>query len=315
MNNTTNNFRVNMVRYTPGKLEQDAGRVWIRYDGYTHFSVALDVPAEGEGFVDAVFFNHKNVRFTAELSFFGLDDGYGPTEAKAFYPGVRGALCAKDFSLFANEVRIVEDAVAEATRRFCNQNWLAERDAALKLLPPDAIGRDEAVEEVIHHTEDSAARDTGTEYVLTVSPASNDAEEKEPGIIRFATLREAIIEALHPKFGSRFGDTHFSTATVKRDGCDTVVFYTSWETGKAGTFLNEKDPDYVRVQPYLSDFGRDLYKVAMLEKMLEHETAEGETHYGAHLRHWWGDTKHLTIDAGGLRVLRDYYKTHNTNLG
>ena len=48
--------------------------------------------------------------------------------------------------------------------------------------------------------------------------------------------------------------------------------------------------------------------------MLAHETQEGVKHYGAHLSHWYGDAKHLTIDAGGLQALIDYYSTHNTTL-
>ena len=59
----------------------------------------------------------------------------------------------------------------------------------------------------------------------------------------------------------------------------------------------------------------DAYKVEQLELMLAHETSLHEVHYGAHLSHWWGDTKSLTIDAGGLRALIEYYKTHDTDLG
>lgn len=58
----------------------------------------------------------------------------------------------------------------------------------------------------------------------------------------------------------------------------------------------------------------DEYKVSQLERMLAHETDPAETHYGAHLNHWYGDSAPLTIDAGGLKALRDYYKTHYTNL-
>lgn len=58
----------------------------------------------------------------------------------------------------------------------------------------------------------------------------------------------------------------------------------------------------------------DEYKVKQLEKMLAHETSEHEEHYGARLRHGHGDTKVLTIDAGGLRALIDYYSTHDTDL-
>ena len=39
----------------------------------------------------------------------------------------------------------------------------------------------------------------------------------------------------------------------------------------------------------------DIYKVEQLKKMLAHETQEGVKHYGAHLSHWYGDAKHLTI--------------------
>lgn len=47
--------------------------------------------------------------------------------------------------------------------------------------------------------------------------------------------------------------------------------------------------------------------------MLAHETGSGE-HYGARLSHWYGDTRTLTIDAGGLKALIAYYETHNTDL-
>lgn len=59
----------------------------------------------------------------------------------------------------------------------------------------------------------------------------------------------------------------------------------------------------------------DPYKVKELQKMLQHETAHDETHYGARLTHWCSDAKVLTIDAGGLQALIDYYSTHDTNLG
>lgn len=58
----------------------------------------------------------------------------------------------------------------------------------------------------------------------------------------------------------------------------------------------------------------DAYKVKELQKMLEHETSKSEEHYGAHLSHWYGDAKELTIDAGGLRALIRYYSEHDTNL-
>lgn len=51
----------------------------------------------------------------------------------------------------------------------------------------------------------------------------------------------------------------------------------------------------------------DEYKVNMLKTMLEHETDPGEVHYGARLHHWYGDTKCLTIDAGALQCLIEYY--------
>lgn len=57
----------------------------------------------------------------------------------------------------------------------------------------------------------------------------------------------------------------------------------------------------------------DLYKVEQLKIMLEHETSKAEEHYGAHLSHWYGDSKPLTIDAGGLRALIRYYLKHDTN--
>lgn len=58
----------------------------------------------------------------------------------------------------------------------------------------------------------------------------------------------------------------------------------------------------------------DAYKVRRLQEMLEHEIAKDEEHYGAHLSHWYEGTHPLTIDAGGLRALIEYYSNHNTDL-
>lgn len=61
--------------------------------------------------------------------------------------------------------------------------------------------------------------------------------------------------------------------------------------------------------------GGDEYKVKQLQKMLAHETSESETHYGAHLSHWYGDAAPLTIDAGGLKALIQHYQSHDTDMG
>lgn len=58
----------------------------------------------------------------------------------------------------------------------------------------------------------------------------------------------------------------------------------------------------------------DAYKVNQLKKMLAHETSKVEEHYGARLSHWAGDANVLTIDAGGLQALIEYYSHHDTNL-
>lgn len=50
------------------------------------------------------------------------------------------------------------------------------------------------------------------------------------------------------------------------------------------------------------------YKTKQLKQMLEHETSKSEEHYGANLKHWYGDTNPLTIDAGGLQALIDHYQ-------
>lgn len=74
------------------------------------------------------------------------------------------------------------------------------------------------------------------------------------------------------------------------------------------------DPDKAKLSVEVLGEGSDPYKVKQLETMLAHETASGEEHYGAKLSHWYGDTKTLTIDAGGLRALKEYYETHRTEL-
>lgn len=52
----------------------------------------------------------------------------------------------------------------------------------------------------------------------------------------------------------------------------------------------------------------DTYKVDQLKIMLAHEKDPVHGGYGARLSHWYGDTKYLTIDAGGLRALIAYYE-------
>lgn len=59
---------------------------------------------------------------------------------------------------------------------------------------------------------------------------------------------------------------------------------------------------------------KDYYKVEQLKKMLVHETSKTEEHYGARLSHWYGDSKTLTIDAGGLKTLISYYSRNDTDL-
>ena len=59
----------------------------------------------------------------------------------------------------------------------------------------------------------------------------------------------------------------------------------------------------------------DEYKVKQLRQMLAHETSGREEHIGARLSHWYGDTRMLTIDAGGLKALIAYYEQHDTDLG
>lgn len=57
----------------------------------------------------------------------------------------------------------------------------------------------------------------------------------------------------------------------------------------------------------------DSYKVKVLTEMLAHEENPDEDHYGAHLSHWDDHIRPLTIDAGGLRALLEYYSTHPTS--
>ena len=51
----------------------------------------------------------------------------------------------------------------------------------------------------------------------------------------------------------------------------------------------------------------DTYKVEQLRIMLAHEKDPVNGGYGARLKYWWGDTKELTIDAGGLKALIEHY--------
>lgn len=70
----------------------------------------------------------------------------------------------------------------------------------------------------------------------------------------------------------------------------------------------------VEVLNSLDSSGHDPYKVEQLGKMLQHEEAPDANHYGARLSHWYGDSKTLTIDAGGLRALIDHYQKNRTQM-
>lgn len=51
------------------------------------------------------------------------------------------------------------------------------------------------------------------------------------------------------------------------------------------------------------------YKIKQLETMLSHEIGNGPNDgYGARLSHWFGDSKEITLDAGAIRALIEYYK-------
>lgn len=50
------------------------------------------------------------------------------------------------------------------------------------------------------------------------------------------------------------------------------------------------------------------YRIKQLEKMLDHEASKTEEHYGAHLMHWYGDSKAINIGADEIRLLIRYYK-------
>jgi hypothetical protein len=53
---------------------------------------------------------------------------------------------------------------------------------------------------------------------------------------------------------------------------------------------------------------KDEYKVKQLTAMLSHEEGVGDDiGYGAHLSHWYGDSKPIQLDAGAIKVLISYY--------
>jgi hypothetical protein len=56
------------------------------------------------------------------------------------------------------------------------------------------------------------------------------------------------------------------------------------------------------------------YMVDQLLKMWKHETDQTKEHHGAKLHHDSSGTDVLTIDAGGLGALIEYYVTHKSNI-
>ncbi len=97
--------------------------------------------------------------------------------------------------------------------------------------------------------------------------------------------------------------------------CGMVPAYYQRELERAVTALIKCRESLKGLQNYQSEdsASHDPYKTAQLLKMLAHETSS-EEHYGARLHHGGGNTKVLTIDAGGLRALITHYATHRTEL-
>lgn len=97
--------------------------------------------------------------------------------------------------------------------------------------------------------------------------------------------------------------------------CGMIPAYYQQELREAITALIKCRESLEGLQkPQEDGVPHDQYKVEQLLKMLAHETSETEEHYGARLRHGGGDTKVLTIEAGGLRALISHYASHNTDL-
>ena len=92
-----------------------------------------------------------------------------------------------------------------------------------------------------------------------------------------------------------------------------VPAYYRQELAEAIDLIIKCRSTYMGLQTKPEGTEHDPYKVQELLKMLKHETSEKE-HYGARLRHEASGAKVLTIDAGGIRALVNYYAEHKTDL-
>lgn len=107
---------------------------------------------------------------------------------------------------------------------------------------------------------------------------------------------------------------------MSKNGYTTAVYCFSADTQKEVDYQLQADirKGYIALlESKLSDFvveGHDTYKVEELQKMYDYEINPDHDHYGANLRHYAPGMKPLTIDAGGLKALMEYYKFHKTNL-
>lgn len=244
-----NEFRLTRLRYTPtpdGKGSYDE-RLWLRLDGYTHFCVTLEVPLEGDGYVEAHIFNYTNIRYTAELNFQSAA-GIGPDGVRMRVPHDNGGLNPDTLPLYMEELKLAQDAMAEIVRRFCCDAWKVERGNAKSVIPQDNLIQKTEYE---FQAETDAGRNTGEEYTLTVY-CENSTEKHT---LYFSTLLDAIIglTASLAKNSHRRDKLH-SHAKVTRKGCTQAVVFGTWKDGRVGTELPESDPDYIRIHPYLSQY-------------------------------------------------------------
>jgi len=82
--------------------------------------------------------------------------------------------------------------------------------------------------------------------------------------------------------------------------CDTCKRNKHWKYPSKAT-TEGTPPDYTK---------KNWYKIEQLEKMIRAEEGP-DGGYGAYLKHSGSNTKTLTIGLEGLKVLLDYYRTHD----
>lgn len=207
---------------------------WYRFDGFENYTVCVTEVA-GDNYRHIQIFTQQAPKYNAELYLtFGPEgDGINPTGVKIRAPHDCGGLVSKeDVNAYIASIRRAEAAAFEILHRFI-RDWENTKQNCLQTFDPN---RDAA--RVVPGVNYKVCR-----YKSFASPTK----------MRDEAIFDNLLDAIYCARSLNTEEMRYSE--VMRKGCDRVVYAYNYDNEQtAHSALMQDDPDYLRVQPYISYF-------------------------------------------------------------